>query len=273
MRARQGTLKVKNTNVPSWDRRRPKILFSGLMTCGSCGGRFSKVNKHSFGCSTARNKGKAYCTNMAMISQDELERLVLGALQNNLMDQDALAVFCEEYAKERNRLQATASQNSNALTKELATVKTDHAKLVDAIIAGVPADQVKDRMLSLDARRIELEAQLERDPAPSPIRIYPKMAETYREKISNLIARLQQPDGMLEAKEALRGLIDRIVLAPIEPDSKLSVHLEGALAELLLLSLDTKRKKGLSDKTQATDYVGELVLVAGVGFEPTTFRL
>ncbi|WP_425393392.1 zinc ribbon domain-containing protein [Ahrensia kielensis] len=42
-------------------------MFSGLMTCGQCGGRFTKVNKHSLGCSTARNKGKACCTNMAMI--------------------------------------------------------------------------------------------------------------------------------------------------------------------------------------------------------------
>ena len=221
------------------------------------------MNKHSFGCSTARNKGKAYCTNMAMISQGELEQLVLGALQNNLMDQEALAVFCEEYAKERNRLQAAALQSRDAVTKGLATVKTDHAKLVDAIIAGIPAEQVKDRMLSLDARRIELEAQLERDPAPSPIRIHPKMAETYREKITALVDRLSHPDGMLEAKDALRGLVDRIVLVPTEPDGKLAIHLEGALAALLALSLGSKCNKGLSDKTQAIDYIDELVLVAG----------
>jgi hypothetical protein len=43
---------------------------------------------------------------MATFSQTELERLVLGAMQNNLMDQDALGIFCEEYANERNRLRA-----------------------------------------------------------------------------------------------------------------------------------------------------------------------
>ncbi|RPE67504.1 recombinase-like zinc beta ribbon protein [Pacificibacter maritimus] len=257
-------MKVKNTNTPIWDRRRPKTPFSGLMTCGQCGGGFSKVNKHSFGYSTARNKGKACCTNMAMISQEELERLVLAALQNNLMDQDALEMFCAEFAKERNRLQASASQNRNALSKELTTVKADHAKLVDAILAGIPADQVKDRMLAFDAHRIELEAQLERDPAPSPIRIHPKMAETYRDKISDLISQLQEPDGMLEAKDALRGLVDSIVLTPTEPESKLSVHLHGALAELLSLSLGVKRKEGLSDKTQAVDTIEELMLVAGL---------
>lgn len=87
VRARQGAMKIKNTNVPVfWDPRRPKTLFSGLMACVECGGGFSKINKHSFGCSTARNKGKAYCTNMAMICQAELEALVLKVLQDNLMD-------------------------------------------------------------------------------------------------------------------------------------------------------------------------------------------
>jgi DNA invertase Pin-like site-specific DNA recombinase len=265
-RKRQGALKTRNTDVPIWDRRRPKTLFSGLMTCGHCGGGFAKVSKANFGCSNARSKGKAVCSNMATISQDELEKLVLAALQNNLMDKGALAAFCEEYAKERNRLQATASQSRNALEKELATVKRDHAKLIDAIIAGIPADQVKDRMLALDGRRIDLEAQLAHAPAPSPIRIHPKMAETYREKITALIGLLQEPDGMLEAKETLRGLIDRITLKAPEPGAKLAIHLEGALAELLMLSMETKQQKGLSDKTQAVEHIGELVLVAGARF-------
>lgn len=64
-------------------------------------------------------------------------------------------------------------------------------------------------------------------------------------------------------KDTLRGLVDRIVLTPTEPDGKLSVHLHGALAKLLSLSLSVKRKKGLSDKTQAIDNVIELVLVEG----------
>lgn len=273
VRARQGAMKSKNTGTPIWDRRRPRTLFSGLLKCGGCGGGFSKVSQTSFGCSSARNKGKAICDNRTTIGQAELERLVLDALQNNLMDQEALAVFCEEYARERNRLQADASANRTFLERELALAKKDHAKLIDAIIAGIPAEQVKDRMLTLDARRIELEGQLAREAAPSPIRIHPKMAETYRAQITMLIAQLQNPDGMLEAKEGLRGLIDRIVLQPSPTGGKLSIHLEGALAALLLLSLGAKQQKGLSDKAQAFESIEEIKLVAGVGFEPTTFRL
>ena len=78
---------------------------------------------------------------------------------------------------------------------------------------------------------------------------------------------------MAEAKEALRGLIDRIVLAHNATTGKLDIKIEGALAGLLSLALGSKHKNGLSTDTQAFDSIGELVLVAGVGFEPTTFRL
>ncbi|MBS4011939.1 MAG: recombinase family protein, partial [Roseovarius sp.] len=161
---------------------------------------------------------------MATISQTELEAMILDALQNNLMEQDALAVFCDEHAKERNRLQAEAGGHRSALEKELATVKRDHAKLIDGIIAGIPADQVKDRMLALDTRRLQLETDLTKEPAPSPIRIHPTMAAPYRTRIGALIRRLQAPDGMLEATEALRGLLERTVLQPALNTGRLSAH-------------------------------------------------
>jgi len=52
-------------------------------------------------------------------------------------------------------------------------VKGDHAKLVDAIVAGIPAERVKDRMLALDARRRELEAALSSVSATGPVRVHP----------------------------------------------------------------------------------------------------
>ena len=205
--------------------------------------------------------------------QTDLEERVLNALQDNLMDQDLLEVFCKEYAKERNRLDAEAEQGRSALEKELATANRDHSKLVDAIIAGIPADQVKDKMQTLTERREALEAQLAHTPAPDPIRIHPKMATTYQTRVRSLISGLHKTGEMQEAQEALRDLVDKIVLQPSPETGKLDIVLEGALSGLLTLALGAKRKEGLSDKTQAFDNIDELVLVAGVGFEPTTFRL
>ncbi|WP_322893366.1 recombinase family protein [Yoonia sp. 67] len=287
VRQRQGALKSKGTSVPVWDRRRPRTLFSGLMECGYCGSGFSKIQKDSFGCSAARNKGEAVCTNKRLIKQTELEARVLDALANNLMDPEAVKVFCEAYTAERNWLAATTTNNRAGIEKELVTTKRDHAKLVDAIIAGVPADQVKDKMIALDDRRKDLEAQLAAaDNSLAPVRLHPKMSETYRERVAALIRGLGESEGMEEAREAIRGLIEKIVLTPRADAPSLTIDLYGALASLLMLATGApthqvarmalgaqNAKSSAGAEFQDVDNIGELVLVAGVGFEPTTFRL
>jgi len=280
VRVRQGALKSKETGVPVWDRRRPRTLFSGLMECGCCGSGFSKVQKDSFGCSAARNKGKAICTNMVTIKQKDLEARVLDALGHHLMDPEAVAAFCEAYTAERNRLAAAATTSRATMEKELATTKRDHGKLVDAIIAGVPPDQVKDKMIALDVRRKELEAQLaQADASPAPVRLHPRMSETYRERVAALIRGLAESEGMEEAREAIRGLIEKIVLTPRTDGPGLMIDLHGALASLLLLATGAPVHRvarmasgGQNDKSsagaelQGFDIVDKTVLVAGTGY-------
>jgi plasmid stabilization system protein ParE len=119
-------------------------------------------------------------------------------------------------------------------------------------------------MAALSARRKTLEAQLAAEPKDDPIRLHPAMADTYRTKIDALTAALSRPDEATEAKEKIRGLIDRIVLTP--EAGGLQVDLEGALATILLLSLG-------KTKAASADAASQVMLVAGIGFEPMTFRL
>ncbi len=267
-------MKVKGTKSNSWDRRRPRTLFSGLIKCGPCGGGYAKISKDHFGCSTARNKGAAVCTNKTSIHQRALEALVLNGL-DQLMDAKALDVFCKEYVKERNRLNAEASAGRSDLEQELTKTTREHARLVDAIMAGVSADQVKDRMNALEDRRKTLEQELQKDPAPAKLRLHPGMAAIYRERLQTLVRDLERTDQCNASKEALHGLIDRIVLHPSSETGKLSVELEGALAGLLALADPDAAiaPNGPSTLCDDTDIICELVLVAGAGFEPATFRL
>lgn len=91
----------------------------------------------------------------------------------------------------------------------------------------------------------------------------PTLPETYSDKVSDLVSQLQHPDEIQDAKDALCGLVHRIVLSPTEPDGKLSVHFLGTLADLLL-TLGVKRKKGLSDEVEVVDNIDKLVLIAVV---------
>lgn len=152
------------------------------------------------------------------------------------MEPDTVAAFCEAYTEERNRLAAALTQNRDGLERELSSVRRDHAKLVDAIIAGVPADQVKNRMIALDMLRQEIEDQLARSDAQSPVRFHPTMAGTYQERVADLIRNLGNLNGAEEAREAVRALVDKIVLMADPEGRVLNVDLHGALAALLRLA-------------------------------------
>ncbi len=169
-----------------------------------------------------------------------------------------------------------AAGNRKEKEQALDRAKRDHQKLVDAIIAGIPADQVKDRMIDLDTRRQQLERELEQTPAPDTVVFHPSMAEAYRERVTRLLRSLGSAEGMEEAKEALRALVERIVLTPAAEGPGLDLTLEGDLAGLLRLAADAEganTKKASDGAPEVFDISEGIVLVAGVGFEPTTFRL
>ena len=76
-----------------------------------------------------------------------------------------------------------------------------------------------------------------------------------------------------KAVDLIRGLIDHINLTPVDEDGKasLAVEIHGALAGILSLATESKRE--LPRNVWESDLNETTKLVAGVGFEPTTFRL
>jgi len=102
---------------------------------------------------------------------------------------------------------------------------------------------------------------------PAPVlRLHTKLAELYRTKIERLTEALNAPDTVTEAAEIMRSLIDRIVLTP--DGEVLRAELHGDLA---VLARFAQAKESRAEPPG--DSALRLSVVAGVGFEPTTFRL
>jgi site-specific DNA recombinase len=270
VKTRQGTLEIRRRagDGPGyWDRRRPRYLFTGLMRCAACGGGIVHFNKAYIGCANARNKGT--CDNKATMRREILESAVLDGLQNRLMEPARTRIFCEEYARAMNRLHA--EHNAQRATDEdaLSKAERDLARLVQALLDGVPASAVREKMAELEARRDELRSRLAAS-EDSGIRLHPNMAQYYRTQIAGLRAALTEDGRHREAAEIVRKLVDRIEPSPVLRQGRktLSVSLYGRLAGILAMA--TKAKAPL-DESDAPIRVTKLV--AGVGFEPTTFRL
>ena len=218
------------------DRRRPKYLFSGLTQCGRCGGGYAMISRDLVDCATARNKGT--CDNRLNIWRDRLEARVLDALRGKLMDPELFRVFCDEFAREVNRLRIQEHTQTEADRRELARIDRDLDKLVQAPLDGAPASSVKAKMERLETRKIELTAGLAAAEAPPPL-LHPRMAEIYRRKVADLHAALNDDDvTRAEATGILRSLIDAIVLVPA--GGELKIELRGDLAGILNVTAKEK---------------------------------
>ena len=259
---RQGEFVPVRGGAIANQKRRPKTLFSRLLTCGVCGGGVSLIAPRQFGCQTARNKGPAVCSNRARMAVTDLEETILGALRNHLLaDPGLCAEFAAEYARHMNQLRASQDAARAQQRAELSKVTRHIDRLVQALLDGVRGSQVKDKMAELEGRKRKLEAELEQG-AHAPVRLHPNMGERYRQQVTGLIEALNEPDRRTEAAELIRTLVDNIVFAPEEGSPKrATLELRGNLAGILGLVSETGGKPPVT------------TLVAGAGFEPAAFRL
>lgn len=215
-------------------KRRPKYLLSGLLKCGCCGGGFPKHNSERYGCSNARNKGDSICTNRKTIKKDEVEKVVLDALQTHLMREDLIEIFCAEYTKHMNELRLSENASIKQYKIEQTKLEREKNNIIKAIKDGVPASMLSDELQKIATRQSELDGLVSGDTkAEQPI-LHPSMARHYKRSIADLrntLAGATTNQG--EAHEHVRALIDRIVLTPKEGQNELSIDLYGDLAGIL----------------------------------------
>ncbi|MBF9045322.1 recombinase family protein [Rhodobacterales bacterium HKCCE4037] len=291
VKAYQGELDRK----PSMQtKKRPQNLFSYLLKCGECGGGMSIVAPKRYGCSSARNKGTCGCR--TTISQDALEERVLGALRARLMDSKMTRVFCDEYAKEVNRIRMEHNAERKKWERDLEKTKRQMDEVLEALYRGADIEFIKSTGGKLQAEHDRLTALLETT-EEAPAYVHPNMGQRYAEAIVDLITSLNDPEHRAESATIIRSLISKIVLTPNDERTELIVDLHGDLAGILQMSEGAPSKGGLSERnklerkhrkeieqietlsqnaksgSKSRSDVGKVQMVAGVGFEPTTFRL
>jgi hypothetical protein len=225
--------------------RRPQYLFSGLTKCGQCGSGFNMASANRLSCFGARYKG--ICDNRLTIRRDDVEARVLKALQEKLLNQELFEESCEEFTREMNRLRMAQRASLSSARREVARIGTRIKRLLNLMLDDeIAVEEGKVEMKALDGRRKELEAQLKTADEP-PALLHPEMARIYRTKVTELAKALQQPESRLEAAEALRGLVDAIVLNPDRSKGELGIEPRGNLAAMLGATVQKKRSPESDD--------------------------
>ncbi|MGD9804294.1 MAG: recombinase family protein [Hyphomicrobiaceae bacterium] len=250
-----------HVTTPLNETHRPRFLLSGLITCGVCGGGYTIRAKDRYGC--ARRGSQGTCSNGRTIRRPDLERRVLDGLRSSLVTPDLMAEFTREYIAEWNRLQAERRATSNERGRKLAEVKRRIAGILDAIERGIITSTTKERLETLEAEQ----AALQQAPVqPAMPAIHPNLSVRYREAVFDLEEALADSELAAKAKATLRALIKTITVYPGDQRGEVTIELHGELATILGFAQGAKANAGRGQRVQVS-------VVAGVGFEPTTFRL
>ena len=247
-------------------KQRPKSLLSMLTRCGCCGGGVSKISATHVGCSNARNKGEAVCTNRRTVKLADLEARVLAALRERLMAPEVYAAFVRGFTAEWNAAQKGRAVEQEGKRDELRGLGGKIGNLVSAIGLSGGSPAIFDALKDAEARKALLEAELAVAEAPAP-GLMPNLAELYREKVAALQEALGGEDAAA-AREQIRALISevRLIPSPTDPKAMPAIEVRGALAAMLALGSG-------SSEAASTALASQFELVAGAGFEPAAFRL
>jgi len=258
------TLKSRYSSQAGNKRQTKKRLLTGLLKCGCCGGNMTIARKDRYYCAARREKGT--CDAAFGIAAPDVENRVLDGLRDILVGNDDLVEeFARELKAELGRLKKERRNGKPDLLKELADVERGIARLICFITSGDGApDSVREELTKLEDRKAAIIAQKERATMSPVVDFHPNYADLYRRKVSELGELLSSENSREEAMAAVRGLIDRIEVRAGEKRGETEVTLVGTLAGILALG---------TNKNAAPEGGGTFLLVAGVGFEPTTFRL
>jgi site-specific DNA recombinase len=246
---------------------RPRRLLSGLLKCGCCGSGYIVSGKDKRGsylrCSRMIETG--LCDNRRTVGLEAVENLVIRGLEEHLASPDLIAEHVREYHRAWTSLRDSTSQQRANLTKRLANLKREIKRAVAAIMENPRSRAIQDELRELEDRRDEIEAALAKLEPPPVIELHPNAGEVYRRKVRDLRAALEAADdeNRTEAYRAIRELVEKIVIHPSGPRQPVEIEIHGQLATLFRVS-----KEGTIREPESMG-----AMVAGVGFEPTTFRL
>ena len=225
------------------------------------------IGRERYACSARKEQGT--CTNATSIKAQELEQRVFDGLQSILLGrEETMSAFAEAFHAEVKRRQTSIATHKSTVQKELLKVETGIKRCVGLLLhSDTPMESIRNTLEELEVQKRALTRELSLQTEDDKIVVHPNIGELYARKIGNLKSLIQNDNTKHQATEIIRSLIEKIVVSPTGQRGKSAVVLHGALASIFAYANATSQNGVVSSD------VGRVLLVAGVGFEPTTFRL
>jgi site-specific DNA recombinase len=223
--------------------RNPKYLFSGLLVCGMCGGKFVICSTHMYVCSTWRTRGETVCANALRVPRKLAESALLAAIQKDLFTPEGLDVFKQEIIRLLALHRRTRRPDVAKATARLQDIEREIAALITAIKQGIFSTSTKAELDRLEAEQTALTQTIKgRNKLHEKVVAFlPNMEQRFKAMIDDLVA-VTQPE-VDKVRNILRELVgQQIRLHPTSDgaDRFLTAELSGDYEGLLTLACGQK---------------------------------
>ncbi|NCT85457.1 MAG: recombinase family protein [Comamonadaceae bacterium] len=230
----------------------PRTLFAGVLRCHACGAAFTAINSKRYGCSAHRDRGAAVCGSSVTLARDMLDKRLLAEVREELLNPEALAMLQREVGALLADLQRQASGDAAAAPRQLKALDAEIARLVDAVAAVGISPALQQRLRTAETERDRL-AQLIEQAEAGPRQVIEDVLARYRRQVLELQRVLDEDADRDRTRQLLADMLGPVLIGRDADTGATWAEMEKP-AERLALN-------------------GSPVLVAGAGFEPTTFGL
>ncbi|WP_170979658.1 zinc ribbon domain-containing protein, partial [Roseomonas sp. HF4] len=210
--------------------RRPRWPLSGLVRCGACNGPMSVMGSNGrLGCANRVERGT--CTNRRTVLRGVLLPHVLVGLKERLLAPELIEEFARTYVTEVNAANRERGARQAGLEQQHAKLTRQIRNLLELIKDGHGGAAMAAELRDLERRQEDLAQQIAMAGEPEPIPVlHPNLPALYRRRVEALEQALADQATAMAATDALRALIDAILVFPGERRGEFTVSLRGDLA-------------------------------------------
>jgi site-specific DNA recombinase len=245
---------------------RKKHLLSGQIKCSTCGSNYTISGKDYYRC--AGHKERGTCGNTLSVRKGALEKAALSILQHHLFTEAHAKLFTETFNRQVQKLAGNHVDRNQALKDRLAVLDAEIGNLSANLLRGVVSSTLAQMLGQREAEKTDIEIRLARTALDAPtaqILPHPELVRRFTQKVGVLRDTLDEETIRTEASELMDRLIESVTIYPDGVD--------GPEAEMVANVADSAVWATNDNAALRGGAMSSMAVVAGVGFEPTTFRL
>ena len=263
--------KARKKNNTSANSQNAKLLVNipDKFYCSHCGAKIISSGKH-YVCSNYNSYGKKGCgASSFYIPSDWLDSKIEQEIIKLILNEKTITALYERYTHKygnKVNIDNDSKVDKSVLIKTLKQKKNQETNLLNAIasgnISGAALEATSNRLNSVSTEIKTIEAQLDSSDRPNQYRI---LTYNYFKQLCHEGSKLLTHSSLTEKRAFVEKCIESVTLDPVRKAVNVKFNINP-----FWTSLENHKK---AKKLEVSGFDTSSEMVAGAGFEPTTFGL